>query len=66
MREGMKGEGMVFASPEEVEHALAAGEVHLHAKVTARVRQIDEEGNEVVEAVRDDARPGASGRACCR
>jgi DNA-directed RNA polymerase subunit beta' len=46
-REGMKGEGMVFASPEEVEHAMAAGEVHLHAKVTSRVRQIDAHGNEV-------------------
>ncbi|MCL4189973.1 MAG: DNA-directed RNA polymerase subunit beta', partial [Rhodobacteraceae bacterium] len=46
-REGMKGEGMLFASVEEVEHALAAGEVHLHARITARIRQIDEEGNEV-------------------
>ncbi len=47
MREGMKGAGMKFASPDEVEHALAAGVVDLHAKVTARVRQIDAEGNEV-------------------
>ncbi|GAB4382494.1 DNA-directed RNA polymerase subunit beta' [Albidovulum sp.] len=47
MREGMKGEGMKFASIEEVEHALAAGEVHLHAKITARIKQIDEEGNEI-------------------
>ncbi len=47
MREGMKGAGMMFASPDEVEHALAAGAVDLHAKVTARVRQIDAEGNEV-------------------
>ncbi len=46
-REGMKGEGMIFSTPEEVEHAVTAGEVHLHAKITARVRQIDEEGNEV-------------------
>jgi DNA-directed RNA polymerase subunit beta' len=30
-----------------VEHALAAGAVHLHAKITARIKQIDEEGNEV-------------------
>ena len=27
--------------------ALTAGEVHLHAKIIARVKQIDEEGNEV-------------------
>ncbi|MBN7787587.1 DNA-directed RNA polymerase subunit beta' [Ponticoccus gilvus] len=47
MREGMKGEGMLFSSIEEVEHALNAGEVHLHAKIQARVKQIDEEGNEV-------------------
>ncbi len=46
-REGMKGEGMIFATPEEVEHALTAGEVHLHAKITARVKQIDHEGQEV-------------------
>ena len=47
MREGMKGEGMSFSSLEEVEHALNAGEVHLHAKINCRVKQIDEEGNEV-------------------
>ena len=46
MREGMKGEGMSFTSIDEVEHALAAGEVHLHAKITARLKQIDEDGNE--------------------
>jgi DNA-directed RNA polymerase subunit beta' len=46
-REGMKGEGMIFATPEEVEHALTAGEVHLHSKITARVKQIDHEGQEV-------------------
>lgn len=48
-RRGMKGEGMAFSSVEEVEHALAAGEVHLHATITARIKQIDEEGNEVVK-----------------
>ena len=32
-REGMKGEGMAFTNVEEVEHALAAGEVHLHSKI---------------------------------
>ena len=45
MREGVKGEGMIFGSVEEVEHALTAGEVSLHAKITARVPQVDEEGN---------------------
>ncbi|WP_461473657.1 DNA-directed RNA polymerase subunit beta', partial [Pararhodobacter sp.] len=56
MREGMKGEGMVFANIEEVEHALAAGEVHLHAKVQGRVLQIDENGNEVYK--RYETTPG--------
>ena len=46
-RDGMKGEGMAFSNIEEVEHALNAGEVHLHAKITCRVPQIDDEGNEV-------------------
>ncbi len=46
-REGMPGEGKVFGSIEEVQHALDAGEVHLHTKITARITQIDDEGNEV-------------------
>ncbi len=56
MREGMKGEGMAFADIDEVEHALASGEVHLHAKVTGRILQIDESGNEVVK--RYETTPG--------
>ncbi|RBI75797.1 DNA-directed RNA polymerase subunit beta' [Roseovarius sp. TE539] len=56
MREGMKGEGMAFASIEEVQHALDAGEVHMHAKITARIPQIDEEGNEVT--IRCETTPG--------
>jgi len=55
-REGMKGEGMVFSNVDEVRHALDAGEVHLHSRVKARVKQIDEEGNEVWE--RFDTTPG--------
>ncbi|HMO71839.1 MAG TPA: DNA-directed RNA polymerase subunit beta', partial [Paracoccaceae bacterium] len=47
-RQGMAGEGMSFADIDEVEHALAAGVVHLHASITARLKQIDEEGNEVM------------------
>jgi len=46
-RKGMVGEGKIFADIDEVEHALAAGEVHLHASITARLKQIDDEGNEV-------------------
>ena len=55
-RQGMPGEGMVFGSIEEVEHALTAGVVHLHAKIKARVKQIDETGNEVFK--RFDTTPG--------
>ena len=55
-REGMKGEGMAFGSVEEVEHAFNAGEVSLHAKITCRVKQIDETGNEVFK--RFETTPG--------
>jgi len=55
-RAGMKGEGMVFSNVDEVIHALDAGEVHMHAKIQARVAQIDEEGNEVM--VRFETTPG--------
>ncbi|RPE63260.1 DNA-directed RNA polymerase subunit beta' [Pacificibacter maritimus] len=55
-RSGMKGEGMIFSDIEEVEHALNAGEVHLHAKIKARMTQIDETGQEV--AVLFDTTPG--------
>ncbi|VCU57448.1 DNA-directed RNA polymerase beta' subunit [Tritonibacter mobilis] len=55
-REGMKGEGMVFGNLDEVQHALDAGVVHLHSKVTVRVPQIDEEGNEVFQ--RFETTPG--------
>ena len=55
-RKGMPGEGMVFGSVEEVEHALNAGIVHLHTKIQCRIKQIDEEGNEVVK--RYETTPG--------
>ncbi|MEL6532434.1 MAG: DNA-directed RNA polymerase subunit beta', partial [Pseudomonadota bacterium] len=55
-RDGMKGEGMVFADADEVQHALDSGEVHLHAKITARVKQIDETGQEVYQ--RFETTPG--------
>ena len=47
MREGMKGEGMIFGSIEEVQYALDNNDVHLHAKITARIPQIDEHGAEI-------------------
>ena len=56
MREGMKGEGMVFSSIEEVQYALDSGAVHLHAKIHARIPQIDENGLEVFQ--RFETTPG--------
>ena len=56
MRKGMKGEGMIFGSVEEVQHALDAGVVHLHARITARVPQVDDEGNQIM--VRFETTPG--------
>ena len=56
MREGQPGEGMVFSSIEEVDHALHAGVVNLHSKITARIEQIDDEGNFVLK--RFETTPG--------
>ncbi|HHL20871.1 MAG TPA: DNA-directed RNA polymerase subunit beta', partial [Aliiroseovarius sp.] len=55
-RKGLKGEGMAFADVEEVQQALDNGVVHLHSKITARLKQIDEEGNEVMQ--RFETTPG--------
>ena len=55
-RKGMKGEGMIFADVDEVIHALDAGIVHLHAKIQARIPQIDDEGNEFLK--RYETTPG--------
>ncbi len=56
MRAGMKGEDKIFADIEEVQHALDAGDVHLHAKVQVRLSQVDEEGNTYFE--RFETTPG--------
>ncbi|MCA8868112.1 MAG: DNA-directed RNA polymerase subunit beta', partial [Rhodobacteraceae bacterium] len=55
-REGQKGEGMAFASIDEVNHALNAGVVHLHSKITCRIKQVDEEGTIVTR--RYETTPG--------
>ena len=55
-REGQPGEGMVFGSIEEVDHALHAGVVNLHSKIKARIEQIDENGEFVLK--RFDTTPG--------
>ncbi|MCS6986747.1 MAG: DNA-directed RNA polymerase subunit beta' [Sphingomonadaceae bacterium] len=43
-RKGEPGEGMAFADVAEVHRALHAKAVTLHARITARVPQVDEEG----------------------
>ena len=50
-REGMPGEGMVFADMGEIEHALNSGAVTLHTKIFARVETFDEAGEEVTKRV---------------
>ena len=56
-REGA-GEGMMLGSVAEVRaRAGAAGLISLHAKVKGRYRGVDDQGNEVIEVHRDDARP---------
>ena len=56
MRDGMLGENMTFGSIEEVQYALDGGHVHLHAKVNARIPQIDENGIEITK--RFETTPG--------
>ena len=55
-RDHQKGEGMYFSSFGEVERALEEGIVDLHAKVRARVEDIDAEGERV--AVHVETTPG--------
>src|SRR5467141_1183675 len=50
-REGEKGEGMRFASIGEIEQALDAGAVTLHAKIKARIKLMDKEGRMVIQRV---------------
>ena len=50
-RDAQKGEGMCFANFGEVERALEEKAVDLHAKIRARIEDIDEEGNLVVKHV---------------
>jgi DNA-directed RNA polymerase subunit beta' len=55
-RAGLPGEGMVFSSKDEMEHALYMGAVHLHTKIVARVEELDENG--VMVQRRYDTTPG--------
>ena len=50
-RPGEKGEGMTFANVGEIEQALDAKVVTLHAKVKARYKGVDENGDEKISIV---------------
>ncbi len=56
MRANEPGEGKAFGSVAEIEHALAAGVVSLHAKIKARYKQLDADGKEVTKVF--DTTPG--------
>ena len=55
-REGETGEGSVFADTAEIERALAADTTSLHAKVQARYRTVDAEGQDII--LRVETTPG--------
>jgi len=55
-RDGMPGQGMVFADPAEVDHAITTKAVNLHTKVKARITTYDENGEKVTKRV--DTTPG--------
>ncbi len=50
-RPGEKGEGMLFTSIGEIEHALEAKAVSLHARIKARFHTVDTEGKSVIQRV---------------
>ena len=50
-REGVKGEGLKFYSPEEVEIAYNEGAVDIHAIISVRTHDVDAEGNFVTRLI---------------
>jgi DNA-directed RNA polymerase subunit beta' len=54
-RDGMKGEGMIFRGPGEIQHAMTEGHVHLHSKIKCRYHYLDEEGNKKTTLVESTA-----------
>jgi DNA-directed RNA polymerase subunit beta' len=55
-RPGERGEGMLFTSIGEIEHAIEAKAVSLHARIKARFRTVDDSGKPLVKLV--DTTPG--------
>jgi DNA-directed RNA polymerase subunit beta' len=54
--DGEPGEGMIFGNTTEIQQALDNKIVTLHAKIKARYRSVDENGNDKLEVV--EATPG--------
>ena len=50
-KENEPGEGMAFSNIDEIEHALEAGVVTLHAKIKARWESVDKNGEPIREVV---------------
>ncbi len=50
-RQGAKGEGLTFYSPEEVKIAYNEEKVALHSRIKVRLNLYDKEGNEKIEVV---------------
>ncbi|MEL6369249.1 MAG: DNA-directed RNA polymerase subunit beta' [Pseudomonadota bacterium] len=55
-KENEPGEGMMFGTLAEIDHALDAGAVTLHAKIKARWESVDKDGNPIREIV--ESTPG--------
>ena len=53
LREGRKGEGMVFYSPEEATIAFNEGRLDRNAIISVRVDDVDSEGNRINHVVKD-------------
>ena len=55
-KDGEPGEGLVFGSMAEIDAALTAGRVTLHAKIKSRYDTVDENGDPIVKVV--ESTPG--------
>ena len=55
-REGEKGEGMILAGSEEIEHALNEKVVSIHSKIVTRYNTVDTDGKPIIRRV--ESTPG--------
>ncbi|MGA0395447.1 MAG: DNA-directed RNA polymerase subunit beta', partial [Rhodospirillales bacterium] len=54
-REGEPGEGMIFSDVSEIQQALGAGVLSVHAKIQARYKTVDENNNPITTRVETTA-----------